>query len=93
MSGPLVTDRRARDDGHVDVEQLRADRAAIEHAARNLRDLTIADQYAGLAQPVKGFALVLMLDELGRHARDLNDDVRRQAVESARTLVNDRSAR
>lgn len=60
-----------------------ADRNLIERAARRLRDLAIADQYAGYSHPTRAFAFALVLDELALHIRDLDEATRSIAVDTA----------
>jgi heterodisulfide reductase subunit C len=54
----------------------RVDRNVIERAARALRDYAIRDGYSGSEQPARAFSLALLVDELGRHVRDLDDELR-----------------
>ena len=44
-------------------QQLRADRAIVEQAARRVRDQAIADGYLGLEGKHFAFGLALILDE------------------------------
>ena len=71
----------------VDLD--RADQRLIGHAAAQLRHQAILAGYAGLPNQHVAFSLALVLDELGRHVRELHTEVRRQAVASARVLVDD----
>jgi len=59
----------------------------IEHAARALRDYAIRD--SGSGQPARTFSLTLLVDELGRHVRDLDDELRGADVQTRRTLLGD----
>ena len=68
---------------------VRADRDVIERAARALRDLAIRDGYSGSEQPARAFSLALLLDELGRHVRDLDDELRAAVVQACRMLLGD----
>ena len=68
---------------------LRADRALLERAARRLRDEAIRSGYTGLSHQHVTFALALILDELARHLPDLDEAVRRQAVQSCRVLLGE----
>ncbi len=68
-----------------DVDQ--ADRTLIEHAARRLRDQAISDGYAGLPHKHRAFALALLLDEMARHVRELDDSVRAQVISTCRALT------
>lgn len=70
------------------VAVLRADRQVIERAARAVRDLAISEGYGGLREPARAFALALVLDELARHVRDFDDDLRHRVVAACRTLVD-----
>jgi hypothetical protein len=69
------------------VAVLRADRQVIERAARAVRDLAISGGYAGLREPARAFALALVLDELARHVRYLDDDLRGQVVAACRQVA------
>lgn len=68
------------------VEVDRADRTAIEQAARRLRDDAIRDGYAGRPAKHIAFSFALVLDELGRHVRDLDEDLRRHVMAACRDL-------
>ncbi len=70
-----------------DVDQ--ADRALVQGAARRLRHQAISDGYAGLPGKHRAFALVLLLDELARHLRELHETVREQVLSSCRALADD----
>jgi hypothetical protein len=65
----------------------RADRNVIERAARALRDYAIRDGYSGSEQPARAFSLALLVDELGRHVRDLDDELRAVVVQAGRDAV------
>ncbi len=65
-----------------DVDQ--ANRALLERAAGRLRHQATSYGYAGLAHQHHAFAVALLLDELARHARELNEDVREQVVSACR---------
>jgi hypothetical protein len=70
----------------TDRDQLavvRADRDVIERAARALRAYAIRDSYSGSTQPARAFSLALLLDELGRHVRDLDNELRAVVVQAA----------
>ena len=62
------------------IEVDRADRALIQQAAAQLRHGAIRAGYAGMEHKHLAFALALVLDELGRHLRDLRPEVRAQTV-------------
>ena len=68
---------------------IRADRDVIERAARAMRDLAIRDGYRGSEQPARAFGLALLLDELGRHVRDLDDELRTVVVQACRMLLGE----
>jgi len=69
-------------------DAIRADRDVIECAAR-ARDLAIRDGYSGSEQPARAFSLALLLDELGRHVRDLDDELRAAVVQACRMLLDE----
>jgi hypothetical protein len=50
-----------------------SDRALIKQAAAQLRHGAIQAGYSGLEHKEFAFALALILDELARHFRDLDD--------------------
>ena len=68
---------------------LQADRELIERAAAWLRSDAIRSGYAGLTHKHVTFAFALLLDELSRHLPDLDDAVRRQAVQTCRQLLGE----
>jgi hypothetical protein len=68
---------------------LRADRDLLARAAAWLRSEAIRAGYAGLTHQHVAFALALILDELVRHLPDLDEGVRRQAVQSSRILLGE----
>jgi hypothetical protein len=55
--------------------QVRADQQLVAQAARRLRDLAIADGYASLEHKHLALGLALILDELARHLRDLDEEL------------------
>jgi hypothetical protein len=71
--------------------QLRADQQIVEQAARRLRDRAIAGGYAGLEHKHFAFGLALILDELARHLRNLDDGVRRHVLEVSCQLLDEHS--
>ncbi len=75
---------------HVDYAQLQADRHTITAAARWLRDRAIQDDYAGLKRKDLAFPAALVLDELARHVRDLDVDLRGRVVAACRSLLDGR---
>ncbi len=74
----------------MDYAQLQADRQTISLAARLLRDQAVQDDYAGLERKDLAFAAALVLDELARHVRDLDADLRERVVAACRSLVDGR---
>jgi hypothetical protein len=70
----------------IDVD--RADRAVIEQAAAQLRQGAILAGYAGLEHKELAFGLALILDELARHVRDLDDALRGKVVQHCRGIVD-----
>ena len=71
------------------IAAVRADRDVIEHAARALRDYAIRDGYSGSRQPARAFSLALLVDELGRHVRDLDDELRAVVLQACRMLLGE----
>lgn len=69
------------------VEVDRAHQQLIRQAAARLRHDAILADYRGLPAKHIAFGLALLLDELALQVRVLDDDVRRQAVASARALL------
>lgn len=68
---------------------LRADRELLVRAASWLRSDAIRSGYAGLSHQHVTFAVALLLDELALHLADLDDAVRRQAVQTCRQLLGE----
>ena len=66
---------------------MRADRAVVEQAAARLRHQAILAGYPGLERKDIAFALTLILDELARHLRDLDDGLRESVVEVCRRMA------
>jgi hypothetical protein len=71
------------------IDRQRADRGVIEAAAAALRSSAIQDAYAGRERKDVAFALCLVLDELGRHWGDLDDDFGRQVVQACQVLLGE----
>jgi hypothetical protein len=69
--------------------QLRADRGVVEQAAAQLRRRAIMAAYGGLEHKHVAFALALILDELARHWRDLDDQLRAPALDCCRSVIDD----
>jgi hypothetical protein len=40
-------------------------------------------------QPARAFSLALLVDELGRHVRDLDDELRAVVVQACRMLLDE----
>ena len=70
----------------MSFEQLRTDRAVVEQAAAHLRRQAILAGYAGLEHKEIAFGLALILDEIARHFRDLDDDLRDAVVTACREI-------
>ena len=68
-------------------QQLRADRAIVEQAAAHLRQQAILAAYAGLEHKELAFGLALILDELARHWRDLDEQLRARLLAGCRSLL------
>jgi hypothetical protein len=66
-------------------QQLRADRAIVEQAAAHLRQQAILAAYAGLVHKELAFGLVL--DELARHWRDLDEQLRARLLDGCRSML------
>ena len=71
-------------------QQLRADRAVVEQAATHLRQEAIRAGYAGRPDKHLAFALALILDELARHWRDLDEDLRARILDGCRSIIGKR---
>jgi len=69
------------------IEVDRADRALIEQATAQLRHGAIRAGYAGLPGQHFAFALALLLDELARHLRDLDEELRSRVVDGCNELL------
>ena len=68
--------------------QLRADQQLVEQAAARRRHRAIlAAAYAGVERKELAFALALILDELARHLRDLDGELRESVVEVCRRMA------
>ena len=67
--------------------QLRADQQVVAQAAAELRRQAISDGYTGLEDKRVTFALALVLDELARHLRDLDEQLRVSVVDCCRALL------
>ena len=69
--------------------QLRADQQLVKQAAAHLRHRAILAAYAGLERKELAFALALILDELARHLRDLDGELRESVVEVCRRMARE----
>ena len=69
--------------------QLRADQQLVEQAAARLRHRAILAAYAGLERKELAFTLALILDELARHLRDLDGELRDSVVEVCRRMAGE----
>ena len=93
--GQLAVDGGGRvsyDEQRARWAELRADQDMIDRAATRLRHETAQAQYAGLRNPQVAFGLASILDELARHLRDLDEEVRRRVVGLCGEMLTDRSA-
>ena len=68
-------------------EQLKADRTIVEQAAAHLRRQAILAGYAGVEHKHVAFALALILDELARHYRDLDEQLRGRILDGCRSML------
>ena len=66
------------------IETDRADKALIREAAAQLRQGAILAAYAGLEHKHFAFGLALILDEVARHVRDLDEDLRARILDGCR---------
>ena len=64
-----------------------ADQQLVEQAAARRRHRAILAAYAGLERTELAFALALILDELARHLRDLDGELRESVVEVCRRMA------
>jgi hypothetical protein len=69
------------------IEVDRTDRALIEQAAAQLRRGAIRAGYAGMDGKHVAFGLALVLDEVARHFRDLDGELRNAVVQHCREIV------
>jgi hypothetical protein len=67
--------------------QLRADQQLVEQAAARRRHRAILAAYAGLERKGVGVRIALILDELARHLRDLDGELRESVVEVCRRMA------
>ena len=56
-------------------------------AAEHLRHSAIRATYAGMERKELAFALALILDELARHLRDLDEQLRVHILDSCRAML------
>ena len=69
--------------------RLRAEQQLVEQSAARLRHRAILAAYAGLERKELAFALALILDELARHLRDLDGELRDSVVEVCRRMARE----
>jgi len=77
------------DDQRRRYAQLQADRGVVEQAAAHLRHRAILDGYVGLEHKEVAFALALILDEIARHLRDLDEQLRARVLDCCRSVLGD----
>jgi hypothetical protein len=66
---------------------LNADRGVVEQAAAHLRHQAILAAYAGLEHKHLAFGLALILDEIARHFRDLDEQLRDRILDCCRSVL------
>ena len=71
----------------MSYEHLRADRAIVEQAAARLRHGAIVAGYGDVPAKHVAFALALILDEIARHFRDLDEDLRAHILDGCRGML------
>jgi hypothetical protein len=64
-----------------------ADRELVDQAAAELRHRAISDAYSGLEGKFVAFGLALILDELARHLRDLDEQLQANTLACCRRLL------
>ena len=74
----------------MSYEQLRADRRVVEQAAAHLRHGAIVAGYAGMEHKHVAFALASILDEIARHFRDLDEQLRGHVLNCCRQMLGER---
>jgi len=77
------------DDQRRRYAQLKADRGVVEQAAAHLRYRAILDGYVGLEHKEVAFALALILDEIARHLRGLDEQLRSRVLDCCRSVLGD----
>ena len=77
------------DDQRRRYAQLKADRGVVEQASAHLRHRAILDGYVGLEHQEAAFALALILDEIARHLRDLDEQLRARVLDCCRSVLGD----
>ena len=65
-------------------QQLRAEPQLVDEAAAGLRHRAILDGYTGLQSKHVAFALAVVLDELGRQLRNIDEEVRAATLDCCR---------
>ena len=69
---------------------MRADRAIVEQAAAHLRQQAILAGYAGAEHKHVAFTLALILDEVARHLRDLDEQLRAHVLDGCHGMLGER---
>lgn len=73
--------------GGTMATDLRAERRVVESAAAVLRSRTAQAVYAGFVHPEMAFSLCSILDEIGRHWRDVDAGLRDVVLEQCREIL------
>jgi hypothetical protein len=73
--------------GRAQPDRCRPGRPGVDRAGTQLRHGAILAGYSGLEHKEFAFALALILDELGRHIRDLDENLRASVVERCREIT------
>jgi hypothetical protein len=73
------------EDQRLRYQQSRADQELVAQAAAQLRHRAISDAYNGLEWKFVAFALIL--DELARHLRDLDEQLQADTLACCRRLL------
>ena len=77
------------DDQRRRYAQLKADRGVVEQAVARLRHRAVLRGYVGLEHKEVTFALALILDEIARHLRDLDEQLRARVLDCCRSVLGD----
>jgi hypothetical protein len=76
------------DDQRRRYAQPKADRG-VEQAAAHVRHRAILDGYVGPEHKEVAFALALILDEIARHLRALDEQLRARVLDCCRSILGD----